>query len=147
MPSADIGVADVANILRQRQRDLFAHRSVSFDHQWRHIGKQGLQVVRVHHGSAKKIARAAGNRGDAFGHHSASAGLRYRQFHTAHLEKQPDNLLQRFATGGEDRITQLVFQLTRELLDSDLGFFLCDSRGLQVKLHLALSGEYGSFDV
>src|ERR1035441_182049 len=68
-PQADVGIADFADILGQRQRDFLAHRTVRLDPQRWNVGKQRLQFVGVNHRSAEKETRTARHGRDSFRYH------------------------------------------------------------------------------
>src|SRR5271166_788992 len=82
---ADIGIANLANVLRQSERDFLAHRAVGFDHQRRNIGEQRLQIVGINYGPTQKIARTAWYRRDALGDHSPGTRFGNGQLGITHL--------------------------------------------------------------
>src|ERR1700678_3854206 len=72
-PNADVGVAQLPNVIRQRVSNFLADRAVLFDHRGWNIGKQLLQLMGIDNLSAEERPRTAGNGSDSLRRHSAGA--------------------------------------------------------------------------
>jgi hypothetical protein len=86
------------------------------------VREGGLEGVVVDDGAAKKVARAAGDGGDALGEEAAGAAFGGGEREVAHAEVEEDDLFERLAVRRRRWRRPSRLRSSRELVDAGLGF-------------------------
>src|SRR5262249_3716704 len=110
-------VATLADALRQSGGDFSAYGAVLLDQTSRYVSKARLELIRIDHGAAKKVTRAADDRSNSLCQQTPSAGFGDGNAGVSHLQIIADNLLQGIAVIGKDKIAEFLLDFFGKFID------------------------------